>query len=168
MIHTPAHTTIETAPLPRSIDQSIQWCCCPSAAGPACPPPHHHHHRPSPPNTSHTPPPTEGDNGAATARGLVLGNEPLLRHVLTHFLGLYDQLLHARGVARCVEFRAGWVRVLGGWGGWTRSIRFDSIRSQRTYPFHPSTHPPIRPLHPPTHSPTPHHTLVVLHAASIH
>lgn len=42
----------------------------------------------------------EEEAAEATARGLVLGNEPLLRHVLTVFLSLQDQLLHAWSVSR--------------------------------------------------------------------
>lgn len=51
----------------------------------------------------HHPNPTTTDAAAAASREMVLGNEPLLRHVLTQFLGLQDQLLHVRGVARCAR-----------------------------------------------------------------
>lgn len=42
------------------------------------------------------------DAASTAARALVLGNEPLLRHVHTHYLSLQDQLLHVRSVCRCV------------------------------------------------------------------
>lgn len=50
---------------------------------------------------------------------LVLGNEPLLRHILTHFLGLGDQLLRVRAVSRCVDVGVGWMEYMDRWmDGW--------------------------------------------------
>lgn len=45
------------------------------------------------------------DAASTGARALVLGNDPLLRHVLTHFMSLQDQLLHVRSVCGCVDLK---------------------------------------------------------------